>query len=67
MSENVKSFLFGFTNAFKPVDYSQINSIGRVSRRINNKISTNRGYTVGKINEITEKSSARRSLKETAE
>lgn len=57
MSENIKSFLVGCTNAFKPIDYSEMKKIGEVSKHINDKISINRGLTVGKINEIITKQS----------
>lgn len=62
MSENIKSFLFGFTNAFRPIDYSETKNLGEMSKRIGDKVSIRRGFTIGKINEITKKSSVTKSF-----
>jgi hypothetical protein len=62
MSENIKSFLFGFTNAFRPIDYSEVKDLGKMSKQINDKISINRRLTIGKINEITKKSGITKSF-----
>ena len=57
MSEQIKAFIFGFTNAFQPINYSQNEDVGKISKRINNRITANRGLTIGKIDEVTKKSS----------
>jgi len=57
MSEQLKAMIFGFTNAFQPINYSQNESVGKISKRINDKITVNRGLTIGEIDKITKKSS----------
>lgn len=56
MSEKLRAFVFGFTNAFTPVDYSEINKIGEISRRINTKMNPHRRFTREQIDEITAQS-----------
>ena len=58
MSKELKMIFFGFSNAFRPVDYSRYEKLGSVSKRIHKKVMVNREITLGKINEVTEKSSA---------
>jgi hypothetical protein len=57
MSEKITSFLMGFTNAFKPLNYTQTKKLGTISKNIHNKIYNNRELTIGKINEISKKKS----------
>ena len=47
----------GFTNAFKPLNYTNAKKLGQISTDIHRKINVNRELTIGKINEITEKKS----------
>ena len=57
MSEKINIFLMGFTNAFKPLNYTETKKLGKISKQIHQKINANRELTIGKINEITEKKS----------
>jgi len=57
MNDKIQAFLLGFTNAFRPVDYSEIYGVGEISKRIDRKILKHRKLTRGKINEITAKRS----------
>ena len=52
MSRQLRAFIVGFTNAFRPVDYSNTHKYGQTAKRINNKIIINRRSTLGKINEV---------------
>ena len=57
MSEKINIFLMGFTNAFKPLNYTETKKIGQISKKINKRIKNNREITLGKINEISTKKS----------
>ena len=57
MSEKINIFLMGFTNAFKPLNYTNTKKLGQISKEIHHKINVNRELTIGKINEITAKKS----------
>ena len=57
MSERITIFLMGFTNAFKPLNYTETKKLGTISKQIHNKIYDNRKLTIGKINEISKKKS----------
>jgi hypothetical protein len=57
MSEKINIFLTGFTNAFKPLNYTDTKKPGKISEQIHEKINANRKLTIGKINKITEKKS----------
>ena len=57
MSERITIFLMGFTNAFKPLNYTETKKIGQISNNINEKINENREFTLGKINKISTKKS----------
>lgn len=37
LSTRVKAFILGFTNAFTPIDYSEMNKLGDIQKRINKK------------------------------
>lgn len=65
MSEKLKAFVFGFTNAFTPVDYSEINRIGDITNRIDRKMKPNRRLTREKIDEITAQSGQSKSIRAT--
>ncbi|WP_373033980.1 hypothetical protein [Sulfurovum sp.] len=62
MSDKLRAFVLGFTNAFTPIDYSELNKVGDISKRINNKTAKNRKLTSEKINKITTKSGQRESF-----
>ncbi|NQY21921.1 MAG: hypothetical protein HRT40_11570 [Campylobacteraceae bacterium] len=57
MSSKINTFLMGFTNAFRPLIYTETKKLGNISKQVNQKINANRELTIGKINEITEKKS----------
>lgn len=56
MSEKLRAFVFGFTNAFTPVDYSEINKLGDIANRIDRKMKPQRRFTREQIDEITTQS-----------
>ena len=58
MSRQVKAFILGFTNAFRPVKYSDAREFGDIANNINRKFEKNRRVTIGKIDEITKKQKA---------
>ena len=57
MGREIRAFLIGFTNAFRPVNYANTDDLGIISKRINHKIMISRSETLGKINKITAQTS----------
>jgi hypothetical protein len=66
MSDRLRAFMLGFTNAFTPIDYSEMNKIGDISKRIDRKMTTHRRLTRDKIDEITAQSSQSKSIRATS-
>ena len=63
MSDRLRAFVLGFTNAFTPIDYSEMNKIGEISKRIDRKMTSHRRLTREKVNEITAQSSQSKSIR----
>ncbi|MCX6072930.1 MAG: hypothetical protein NTY39_01245 [Campylobacterales bacterium] len=63
MSDKLKALIFGFTNAFTPIDYSQMNKLGDISNKIDRKMTTHRKFTRDKIDEITAQSNQSKSFR----
>jgi len=55
MSRQVKAFILGFTNAFRPVRYSDACEFGDIANSINKRFEKNRRETIGKIDKSTKK------------
>ncbi|MBK2258983.1 hypothetical protein [Francisella philomiragia] len=53
MSNKINSFIFGFVNAFRPVDYSHNKRYGSIANNVRNKINTNVESTRVEINKIS--------------
>lgn len=66
MSDRLRAFMLGFTNAFTPIDYLEMNKIGDISKRIDRKMITHRRLTRDKIDEITAQSSQSKSIRATS-
>lgn len=60
MSDKLRAFVLGFTNAFTPIDYSEMNKIGNISKRIDRKMTISRRLT---RDEITAESGQSKSIR----